>query len=208
MKALCSCGLVGSLVALMVVPPALAYDDVALSSEAIREAYFLAKQDLQKRQAFFQPYRHELPVPKSGPDVAAISIKTPFAFIVDRIAVAGPSYYAQDAEQDYLGKPEHFGVHVEVYFTATYPTSSDTPASLRDFWKNCKVRLKQEAEIPAQEVTGGPIYDDQSIIGYVGATIDADYDPAKVDSAKPATVEVDTPDGQRLKTTFDLARLQ
>jgi hypothetical protein len=35
-----------------------------------------------------------------------------------------------------------------------------------------------------------------------------DYNPAKIDPASAATVEVVTPDGQDVKTTFDLAELR
>ncbi len=44
-----------------------------------------------------------------------------------------------DAEQDYLGKPGEFRVHVEIYFTDTYPKPTDTAGSLGDFWSDFQV---------------------------------------------------------------------
>ncbi|MGA8012997.1 MAG: hypothetical protein WB949_11280, partial [Candidatus Acidiferrales bacterium] len=63
MKPILRWGLSILLLAVLIANPALAYN-YPLSSEAIREAYFLAKASFDKRQAFFEPYRHNLPVPK------------------------------------------------------------------------------------------------------------------------------------------------
>src|SRR5277367_3313649 len=115
MKAIARWGLSVLLLALMIAQPALAFD-YPLSPEAIREAYFLAKENPDKKQAFFEDYRHHLPVPKSGADVALIEVETPFACVVDAISQTPMTYHAPDAEQDYLGKPGQFRVHVEIYF--------------------------------------------------------------------------------------------
>lgn len=214
MKALCRCGLVSSLVALMIVPPALVYEEY-LSSEAIRQAYFLAKEQQDRRAEFLRPYRHFLPMPKTGPQVRVIEVETPLTFVMYSIADAGhdnpteqEDYHAQEAEQDYLSKTSRFRVHVEIDFTTTYPKSTDTIASLSGFWNDFKVHLKQDAEIPPQRVYALPTFDDYSLLGYSGATIDVDYDATMIERAEPAKIEVDTPDGQRVMTTFDLARLQ
>ena len=45
-------------------------------------------------------------------------------------------------------------------------------------------------------------------VGYSGATIDADYDAEMIQADAVTTVEVDTPDGQRVETTFDLSSLR
>lgn len=207
MKPILRWGLSILLLAVLIANPALAYN-YPLSSEAIREAYFLAKASFDKRQAFFEPYRHNLPVPKSGAHVGLIEVETPFACIVDAIAQTPMTYHSPDAEQDYLGKPGEFRVHVEIYFTATYPKPSDTAATLRNFWQDFKIHLKQDAEIPSRSVHGKPIYDDNSLLGYDGATMDVDYDTKKIDPGAFTTIEVDTPDGQQVETTFSLNNLR
>ena len=78
--------------------------DYPLSSEAIREAYFLGSGNPDKRAEFFAPYTHHLPVPKSGPNVASIGVETPFACVVDAVAHAPLGYHAPDAEHDFLGQ--------------------------------------------------------------------------------------------------------
>jgi hypothetical protein len=182
--------------------------DYPLSPESIREAYFLGKQQADKREAFLKPYRHHLPLPESGPQVALIELQTPFTFIVDKVSREATGYHAQDAAQEFLRKPGHFRVQVEIDFTATYPGANDTAASLGDFWKDFQIRLKQNRENPPLKIAGRPIYSDSTISGYTGAIIDVDYDVKKVEAGSMATVEVETPDGQRVETTFDLAKLR
>ncbi|HXQ26460.1 MAG TPA: hypothetical protein VN822_08660 [Candidatus Acidoferrales bacterium] len=195
------------LLAATAAQPLVAFD-YPLSSEAIREAYFLGTANSDKRQAFFEKYRHNLPVPKSGADVALIEVETPFVCVVDAIAQAPMNYFAQEAEQDYLGKPGKFRVHVEIYFTPTYPKPDDTAVTLGDFWRDFKIHLKQDAEIPPLSVHGQPIYSEDTISGYIGATIDVEYNVKKIDAGGFTTVEVDTPDGQQVETTFQLNNLR
>ena len=193
--------------ALLIAPPTPAYE-YPLSSEAIRDAYFLGKASPEKKAEFFGKYTHHLPMPKSGPHVAWIEVETPFACVVDRVARMPLNYHAQEAEQDFLGKPGCFHVRLEIDFTATYPDPTGATAVPSDFWRNFKVHLRQRAQIPARSVRGQPIYNTKALLGFTGATIRLDYDVSRIDPAAPATVEVDTPDGQHVKTTFDLARLR
>jgi hypothetical protein len=193
--------------ALLIAQPALAFE-YPLSSEAIREAYFLGRGDSGKMRDFFEKYKHHLPVPKTGADVALIEMETPFACVVDGISRGPLDYHSQDAEQEYLGKPGEFRVHVEIYFTPTYPKPSDTGATRGDFWRDFSVHLKQKAEVPLRSVHGQPIYSDDTISGFIGAMIDTDYDVTKIDAGGFTTIEVDTPDGQQVETTFQINSLR
>lgn len=195
------------LLVLTAAQPALAFD-YPLSPEAIREAYFLGKQNADRRQEFLRPYKHSLPVPETGPQVGLIEVQTPFTFVAEQVASRHGNYHAQEAEQEFLGKRGHFRVHVEIYFTATYPAANDTAASLGKFWEDFTIHLKQKEEIPSLKVVGQPIYSDQTISGYMGALIDVDYDVKKIDPGAATTVEVDAPDGQQVETTFDLLQLR
>jgi hypothetical protein len=186
------------------VVAALAFDN-PLSPEAIREAYFLAKGDAGKRDEFFAKYTHQLPTPQSGPDIASVELETPFARVVDDIALNKLNYHAPDAQQDYYGKPAQFLIRVQVYFTPTWPAAG--PAQLAHFWNDFHIHLKQAKEIASQSETGTPIYNDQAFTGYTGATIAATYDAGKIRTG-PATVEVTGPEGVRAETSFDLDSLR
>ncbi|HEY6904832.1 MAG TPA: hypothetical protein VI216_11035 [Candidatus Acidoferrales bacterium] len=179
-----------------------------LSSQAIREAYFLAAGDPSKRLEFFEKYKHRMPTPISGPDVSLIEVQTPFACIVDEIAGRISNYHAADAERDYLGKPGCFRVHVEIDFSPTWPQPTDTAATRSDFWKRFKVRLKQRSEISPRSIRGRPIYNTDALLGFTGATIDLEYNVRKIDPSAITTVDVDTPDGQQVETTFNLNSLR
>lgn len=195
------------LAALAIAQPGLAYQ-YPLSSEAIREAYFLGKASSEKKAEFFAKYTHHLPVPKAGPHVAWISVETPFACVVDRVARGPLDYHAQDAEQDFLGKPGCFHVRLEIDFTPTYPDPKAATAVPSDFWRDLKVHLMQRTKIPPRSVRGQPIYNTEALLGFTGATMRLDYDVKRIDPAAPATIEVDTPDGEHVQTTFDLAKLR
>ncbi|MGA8871690.1 MAG: hypothetical protein WA434_09140 [Candidatus Acidiferrales bacterium] len=201
-------------IALVALEPALAYNS-PLSSEAIREAYFLGKRNDEQTAAFFTKYIHVLPAPESGPYVSVIGIETPYSAIVRRVQRAPIGYHAQEAEQQFLGKAGIFTVFVEINFTSSYPdpaqfsTYVNGAVLVPDFWKDFKIQLTQDREVEAQSAKGGPIYSDYAIdeYGLAGAVVELEYDPAKIDSATPATVDVLTPDGQDVQTTFDLAQL-
>ena len=195
------------LLALLIAQPALGFD-YPFSSETIRDAYFLAKASPDKRQEFFERYRHNLPAPKSGAHVGLIAIETPFGFLVDALTQTPMDYHAADAEKDYFGKPGEFRVHVEIYFTDTYPGPTDTAGTLGEFWHDFHVHLKQNSEVDARSVHGEPIDSDQTISGYEGALMDVDYDVNQLDSGALTTIEVDTPDGQEVETTFSLNELR
>ena len=195
------------LLAILTVHPVRAFD-YPLSSEAIREAYFLGRENPDRRNQFFESYRHNMPVPKYGPNVGLIELETPFACLVDAMSQIPANYHAPDAVQEYLGKPGQFRVHVEIYFTETYPKPTDTAASLGNFWEAFHVHLKQEGEIQPRAVHGEPIYDDETISGYRGADIDLEYDVKKIDPGAMTTIDVETPDGQDVETTFHLNNLR
>ncbi|MGD0955857.1 MAG: hypothetical protein ABR953_03400 [Candidatus Acidiferrales bacterium] len=194
--------------------PALAYN-YPLSPEAIREAYFLGKRNDEQTAAFFVKYIHSFPMPKSGPYVASIGIDTPYSAIVRRTQNSPIGYHPQEAEKEFLGNPGVFRVWVEIEFTPSYPNPTQmSPYTnggvwIPDFWRDFKIRLKQDREIEAQSVHGGPIYSDYAadIYGMAGAEVALDYNPTKI-GAEPTDIEVITPDGQDIETTFDLANLR
>jgi hypothetical protein len=183
-----------------------------LSDEQIREAYFIGKENPDRMRAFFEPYRHTFPTSKSGPHIGLIEIETPFALIADQVSRTGLTYHAPDAVEEYLGKPEQLRVHVEIYFTLTYPSSNVDLNNPEPFWEDFKVSMRQKSEIPSLKTVGRPLWSDADGTGpypaITGAIIDLDYDMERIDSYADAKVTVDTPDGQHVKTTFDLGRLQ
>ena len=102
-------------VAVALASSVFAYD-YPLSSEAIREAYFIGNRRDTGTTDFIAQYTHHFPVPDSGPHVAMIQLETPYAQIVER-AEQAVNYHASDAVQEFLGKPAEFRLRVQIYFT-------------------------------------------------------------------------------------------
>ncbi len=203
-------GLSASFLALAIALPALGHE-FPLSPTAIREAYFLGTRVDSKTAEFFEQYVHKLPPPKTGPHVAAVSILTPYAQVVEH-AGRTINYSAQDAVKDFLGKPAVFRLRVDIHLTATYSEQLASEAGTvrfrsPDFWRDFQIKLIQnKEEISVQAVQGHSVHGFKGR-GLIGAFVELEFKSEKVDSA-PISVQVLTPDGQQVVTTFDLTRLR
>jgi hypothetical protein len=186
-----------------------------LSSTAIRDAYFLGNRNDEQTADYLSKYAHHLPAPKTGPYVQEISLDTPFTQVVRHSQVAW-NYHAPSAVEEFQGKPLPLRVHVDIVLTPSYSPIPETNGAnlyqwVPDFWNDFKVKFIQDnKEIPARNTRGGPVfaYEDSGRPYYVtGARIELEYDPEKIES-DPVDIDVLTPDGQKIETTFDLARLR
>ncbi len=202
------------LIGLFAAQPAAAYT-YPLSSEAIRDAYFMGKASPSKREAFFAKYTEHFRRPKTGPYISLIRVITPYAFVVERTARLR-NFLAPDAQQQFFGKPIALRIRVHISLTPKYGfqvRSRDGGITLRrtDFWRDFRVQLIQRGNaIQPLAARGAPDYafaGEGSASVLVGADINVQYDPAQVRSG-PATIVVDAPDGQQVTATFDLSNLR
>lgn len=195
--------------------PAFAYR-YPLSSEDIRNAYFLGRASDEKRAELFEQYTQHPPAPKTGPYIESIRLETPYAVVVERSAVAA-NYSAPDAEEEFLSKPSIFRLQVHIQLTESYGWQVPSPAGtvrLRpdDFWRDFKIQLTQEEKDPVKpvSVSGEPIYSIGDIAvgsGLIGANVRMEYDAKKIEN-EAAKVAVLTPDGQTIEAEFDLAKVK
>ncbi|HVB88307.1 MAG TPA: hypothetical protein VNK23_16720 [Candidatus Dormibacteraeota bacterium] len=201
--------------ALLAAQPAAAYEH-PLTSDAIRDAYFIGKTSASKREAFLSSYTRHFPRPDDGPYISLIRVITPFAYVVERTARSLPAIHAPDAVQEFYGKPIPVRFRVRIDLTPTYGwqvRSHDGGVRLRNpnFWRKFSVQVIQGKDTlqPVGE-RGEPDYSfatDGSSSVLMGADIEMEYDPADVRSA-PVTVVVQAPDGQQMEATFNLANLR
>jgi hypothetical protein len=216
MKPRTQLGFLASVFILGIALPVVAYE-YPLSSTSIRDAYFLGKHNDERTAVFLARYWQSLPKPKTGPHVALIGLETPFTQIVDYTRGASNDRLP-DALEKFEDKPSAFRVYVDIYLTASYWPIPQSKLPLLyvwvpDFWNDFKVRLRQDKEIPAQVVRGGPLYsyggegEYEGPAGVIGARVALEYDAEKIDS-EPTTVEVIAPDGQQVEATFDLTSLR
>ena len=76
-----------------------------LDSSAIRNAYFLGSSNSESVR-FLSQYKKTLPRPQTGPHIAEMEVRTPFAQVVVSSREHSVGYSAMQAEQDYEKDPD------------------------------------------------------------------------------------------------------
>ena len=217
MKPAARCGLVfpfGMFVVFALIAlPALAYQH-PLSSSDIRNAYLLGYAKDQSTTSFFAQYVTQLPMPETGPHVATIALKTPYAQVVE-LGQSAVNSDVQGAEEELANTKFPLLVSVGIDLTPTYPDPPITnPASgspVPDFQQDFNIQLIQDgAKIEAQSTRVNLLYSEGVGNTYEvsGAIIVLRFDPEKVNPDDEVIVKVHTPDDQHVKATFDLGHLR
>ncbi len=207
-------GLSVLLIVTAIALPAFAFE-YPLSTTSIRAAYMLGSRNDSITTEFLARYKHSLPMPKTGPHVAVISVETPYTQIVE-LGQTDMNKDIQGAEEEFAGKEFPFVVRVGVDLTDTYPgpppwnpTVPGVP--MPNFERDFQIHLVQgKKEIPEESTQVYLLYSDavSNIYQISGAIIELRYDMDKIDSYDEATVKVHTPDDQGVETTFDLGHLR
>jgi hypothetical protein len=181
---------------------------------SIRDAYMLGKRKDFRTTEFLAPYTHNFPRPETGPHVAKITVRTPYAQVVE-LAEDALNADVQRAEQELQDKPFPFIVRVGIDMTDTYPGpprwNPRAPGlPIPDFQRDFDIRLLQGKEIPAKSTQVYLLYSDAvaNIYQISGAIVELQYDADKLGPTDDVTVKVHTPDDQNLETTFDLGHLK
>lgn len=214
MKPLLPIGLISALLA----APALAAYEQPLRDHSVREAYFLGRRKDEKTAQFLAQYVKKFPVPKQGPHVAEVELRTPYEQVVLRARNAPDGYSSQQAGQEYRKLGDRVVVRVLIYLTPTYPAHAPiTPIQVEpvlvrpeDFWRDFDIRLFQKEEISSVNVRGQPFYTNSEFGtgGLAGAEVELEFAADALSSTEPARVEILTPDGQRITARFDLEKLR
>jgi hypothetical protein len=194
------------LLILAIALPALAYE-CPLTSDAIREAYFLGTGPKSKEAGFYDPYARRLTIPKTAPPTSFVTIDTPYLQVAEHSRDA-TNYSSQDAVKDFFDKPAVFRVFVDIYFSPARPKSGASGTSgLSD---DVEVKLIQHGkEIASQSSDSWQLTsfrDASTSVESVGEHVQLEYPAEKIDSSR-LKIQITTPDGQHAETTFDLAKL-
>jgi hypothetical protein len=203
---------------LFMAAPAFSFDS-PLSSESVREAYFLGQRNDNKMTQALAPYTKRLALPERGPYISEITLFTPYAQIIDTSRQQSGHYNAQQAQQDYHDRGDTLLVFVRIEFTATYSYPQAVASASRlakeqgislqpqDFWKDFRLGLSQDGSwIEPLSERAEALYN-RGEGGLGGAVVWVEFDARDVASTE-ASVEVDTPDGQHVAVRFDLSRLR
>jgi len=200
----------------LVVAPATVAFEYPLTDTAIRNAFLTGRETDGRNSQLFVKYVRDLPAPESGPYVARIRLETPYEQVA-KVGATASNYRAQEAQQEFFGKRLPFRVSVEIQFTPTYPAYDISEPSgaysllqpLPDYQHDFQIDVSQENRIEPEYSRAyiSSSYFSNTVWGIHGVVIEQEYDPDKIDSSD-LTVEVHTPDGQDIVTTFNMAELQ
>jgi hypothetical protein len=215
-----------SFIAFALATQAAAFDH-PLGSHAIREAYFIGSGNYAEGMA---GYIKSLPLPKTGPHIAQMEVRTPFAQVIVMSHEHSVGYSAMDAARDYKTNPETVQVRIQILATATYafgapPPSGDVPApgrvlplsacegllrlvSVEQCFRDFRFRFSQQKEIKPKSSYGLSIYSG----GDFGSTLiggDVWFVFSASDIAsEPFRITVTTPNAQKVLAEFDLVSLR
>jgi hypothetical protein len=206
--------------ALLLSPSAFAFD-TPLSDQAVREAYFLGQRHDGSTTTLLNKYTKFLEAPKTGPDIASVTVFTPFALLVQQSSQHASGYSAQQAALDHRDQPEFIRIIVQIQFTASYgayivrttgPRSGSptgfTPRPF-DFWKDFDVQVSSDdKKLRPFSSSGQPtLLCDEGGCTLIGATIQLDFSAEDFASGS-ATINVDPPEGDPVSVDFDLTHLR
>ena len=193
------------------IPASAAAYDHPLDSSAIRNAYFLGSSNSESVK-FLSKYKETLSPPKTGPYIAEMEVRTPFAQVVVSSREHSVGYSPMQAEQDYKKDPDTLQVRIQVRYPVPSPLlpplacqGVNRMISVQDCFHDFDFRFSQSKDLQAIRSYGVPIYPGKGDLagGDVWFTLRA----AEVASA-PLRVTVSTPDGQEVSATFDLGTLR
>jgi hypothetical protein len=193
-----------------------------LSDQAVREAYFLGQRGDESLATFFNKYTKFLPPPKTGPDIASVSLLTPFAVLVQQSSQHPSGYSAQQAALDHRSQAEFVRIVIYIQFTDSYGAYIVRPTSSRsgspngftprpyDFWKDFDVQVSSgDQKLKPFSSSGQPnvlcSYDGGCTL--TGATLQFDF-AAEDFASGSATIDVNPPEGTPVSLDFDLDHLR
>ncbi len=209
------------LVALVLLIPSSFAFDTPLSDEAVREAYFLGQRHDDTMATFLNKYTKYLESPKTGPDIASVTVFTPFALLVQQSSQHTSGYSAQQAALDHRDQPEFIRIIVQIQLTDSYGPYIVRPTGTRsgspkgfvprpyDFWKDFDVQVSsKDKNLEPFSSSGQPLLlCDEGGCTLTGATLQFDFSAEDFPSGS-ATIEVYPPEGDPLSIDFDLDHLR
>jgi hypothetical protein len=174
-----------------------------LQEEQVREGYFLGRTtDGEKLTDFYKQYVHYLPFPARGPyfsHVESVEFRTPYELVVLRSREKLNQYSALEADEDYRAHPNLIAIRVMISFKSGYAG----PIPLANSFK---VRVSQADPIEPKKLTTQSICSVWQDCGVTRFAVLLWFDAEQFASGA-ARVKITTPDGQILKTEFDLDKL-
>jgi len=174
-----------------------------LQEEQVREAYFLGRTtDGEKLKDFYKQYVHYFSFPARGPFysyVESVEFRTPYERVVLRSREKLNQYSAIEADEDYRAQSNVIVVRAMISYKLGYAGPIPPNSSF-------KVRVSQADPIEPKKLTTESICSAWQDCGVTVFAVVLWFD-AEQFAPGAAKVKITTPDGQILKTEFDLDKL-
>ncbi len=176
-----------------------------LQEEHVREAYFLGRTtNNEKLIDFYKQYVRYFPFPARGPYysyVESVEFRTPYEQVVLRSRQNLNQYSSLEADEDYRAQPNLVVVRVLISYKLGYVAPLPPTSGF-------KVRVSQTDTIEPKTLIVEPICSVvlENYCGVIRFAILLSFDAEQFASGT-AKVKIVTPDGQTLKTEFDLDTL-
>jgi hypothetical protein len=206
-----------ALAMLWLTPQSLSAYLQQLTEENVAEAYALGQRRDSQTGAFFNRYEKTFTGPhskgprSSGPQVRAVSVRTPYSLAVWRSYQGAATYTLPKAQADYQASANKLEVVVWIDVPMRYAQNlAGLQGPAAEFWRSFTVELSQENKIAARRVSGQQNVfsgDTGGVAVAATAEVHAEYDFRDVASA-PVRVVVTGPDGRKVSAEFDLEKLR
>jgi hypothetical protein len=178
--------------------PGLAYD-YPLTSSAIRDAYFLATREGGVSADILKPYSRRIADLYQGNCTSEARIETPFLQIVESVG-SMPNYSAQDAVKEFSDHPMLFRIFLDICYMREAPP----PNSVKIKFLQSKKEIHPVSDARSSYAER---LNEYSFLPANGERAKLEFDSEKLDSST-LTIIIDTPDGQRAETEFDLQSIR
>jgi hypothetical protein len=178
-----------------------------LQGEYVREAYFLGRTtDGKKFKDFYEQYVHYFPFPARGPYfsyVESVEFRTPYEQVVLRSLQNLSQYSSMEAEKDYQVKPNLVVVRVLISYKLGYVGTLPPASSFKVHVSQADAGAIEPKKLTTESICSLSGGDDCGPIRYA---ILLSFDAEQFTSGA-AKIKIVTPDGQTIKTEFDLDTL-
>lgn len=177
---------------------ARAYDSY-LSEQAIRDAYFLGSRQGGLTPEVLAQYSHWGRELHEGNCTTEIRIETPFLQVANYTSKV-PNYSSPDAVKAFYDKP----MRLRMFLNICYMQEAPPPNSVK-----VKIILNQKEVIPASDnrlFYAEPL-NEYSDLPANGERVQLEFDARAIESST-LSVQIDTPNGQRVVTDIDLQSIR
>jgi hypothetical protein len=188
----------GILLALFLVVPLNAYDDIPTSENSIRDAYFLGTGHGSLTPEFLAHYVHWVSELKEGSCTSQVRLETPFLQVAEYASKA-LNFSAQDAVKQFYGKLMVFRVFLDICYKPKAPLNAI----------KIKVVQNKKAVVPLSSESNPyvPRVDELATLPANGERIRLEFISNQIDSSN-LHLRIDTPDDQHAEVDFDLQTLR